>query len=352
MLVSDVGEFGLIERIRKGTITSSAVLLGIGDDAAVLKLREGMLLVATTDLLVEGVHFLRDFTTPYALGRKAMAANLSDIAAMGGIPRYTLIALALPKGASLEFVEELYRGLREEAATFGVEIVGGDTSSSPAGVVLAISVSGEVEREGSISRTGAKAGEGIWVTGHLGASAAGLAALKAGFRVKELQGVEEEIGGPGVERLSREEQEAIRLAILAHLFPRARIPEGRAIGGKKLASAMIDISDGLASDLRQICRESRVTARVSQGRLPLHPSAALVGRLLGQDPLVYALEGGEDYELLFTSAWSPHDVEEALGGLATATWIGEVVEGEGEPLLLQPDGSSRPLGGGYNHFKR
>ncbi|MFN3477232.1 MAG: thiamine-phosphate kinase, partial [Candidatus Methylomirabilales bacterium] len=145
MKLSEIGEFGLIERIRRGMKSVSPnVLLGIGDDAAVLKISERRLLVATTDMMVEGVHFLRDFVSPYALGFKAMASSLSDIAAVGGVPRYALISLALPKGTPFTFVQELYRGLQEEASAFAVEIVGGDTSASSR-IVLALTILGEVE---------------------------------------------------------------------------------------------------------------------------------------------------------------------------------------------------------------
>lgn len=348
---------GLIEWIRRGVKSVSPnVLLGLGDDAAVLRVSEGMLLVATTDMMVEGVHFLKDFVLPYALGRKAMASSLSDIAAMGGVPGHALISLALPKETPFTFVQELYRGLQEEASAFAVEIIGGDTSSSSR-IVLALTILGEVEAGRYVPRMGAKAGDLIWVTGRLGASSAGLAALKAGFRVKGKE--EGEITGPGVEQLSPKEREALAEAIRAHLFPVPRIPEGRAVAERRLASAMIDISDGLAKDLAHICRESGVAAKVFQERIPLHPAAAIVGRILEEDPLAYALEGGEDYELLFTSPLESSVVEEAFRDLVEAAWIGEIVKGpesgvrglESGVWLVQRDGSVRPLLGGYNHFR-
>ena len=350
MKLSEIGEFGLIERIRwEVKSVSPNVLLGLGDDAAVLRVSEGMLLLATTDMMVEGVHFLKDLVSPYALGRKAMASSLSDIAAMGGVPEYALISLALPKETPYTFVEELYRGLQEEASAFAVEIVGGDTSSSSR-IILALTILGEVEAGWYVPRAGSKAGDLIWVTGRLGASSAGFHALKAGFRVKG-QG-NREITGPYIDRLNSEEREALAEAIGVHLFPAPRIHEGRAVASMRLASAMIDLSDGLAKDLAHICRESGVQAKVFQGRIPLHPAAAIVGKTLGEDPFVYALEGGEDYELLFTSPLQPGVVEEALRGLAGATCIGEVVEGEESRVwLVQPDGSVRPLRGGYDHFR-
>lgn len=349
MELSAIGEFGLIERIRKGLGPPlSQTLIGIGDDAAIFVSSEGRLLIATTDLLIEGVHFIAEFTPPYALGCKAIAVNVSDIAAMGGIPKHALVSLALPPGISVQFVEELYRGLKKEAAAFEVDIIGGDTSSSSSGVVLAVAVLGEVEPGSYLTRSGAKAGDTIWVTGRLGASAAGLAALQAGYRV---QGAG--VTGPGIKGLREEEREALSEVIQAHLFPIPRVLEGRAIATKRLASAMIDVSDGLASDLGHICRESTVSAKVFRERLPLHPAVIVVGRLLGRDPLVYALQGGEDYELLFTSPREPPAIQEALAeeGLVPVTLVGEVVEGDGKCLLVEPDGGIKPLTGGYEHFR-
>ncbi|MBI3990136.1 MAG: thiamine-phosphate kinase [candidate division NC10 bacterium] len=350
--MSAIGEFGLIDRIRKGGLAvAPGVLVGIGDDAAILEPSPGNLLVATTDLLIEGVHFRTEFASPYAIGRKAMAVNVSDIAAMGGIPRHALIALAIPQEVPVEFIEDFYRGLREEGARDQIAIVGGDTSSSPSGLALFLALLGEVERDRYLTRGGAKAGDNIWVTGRLGASAAWLAALEAGFRVAgEGSGV---ITGPGIERLAAEEREALVEAIQAHLFPTPRVKEGRALTMAGVVSAMIDISDGLASDLGHILTESGVSAKVYRERLPLHPATAVVGRLLGQDPWVYAIQGGEDYELLFTSPNGPWTVEGTLAaeGLTLPILIGEVVEGKEGGFLIDSFGGSKPLTGGYQHFQ-
>lgn len=351
MKLSAIGEFGLIDRIRKGGLAMApGVLVGIGDDAAILEPSPGSLLVATTDLLIEGVHFRTELASPYAIGRKAMAVNVSDIAAMGGVPRHALIALALPQEIPVEFVEDFYRGLREEGARDRVEIVGGDTSSSPSGLALFLALLGEVERDRYLTRSGAKAGDTIWVTGRLGASAAGLAALEAGFRVA---GGSVAITGPGMDRLAAEERKALVEAIQAHLFPTPRVKEGRALTMAGVVSAMIDLSDGLASDLGHILTESGVSAKVYRERLPLHPATAVVGRLLGQDPWVYAVQGGEDYELLFTSPHEPRTVEGTLAGqgLTSPTLIGEVVEGKEGGFLIDPFGGSKPLRGGYEHFR-
>lgn len=352
MRLSAIGEFGLIDRIRKGGLAMApGVRVGIGDDAAILEPSPGNLLVATTDLLIEGVHFRREFASPYAIGWKAMAVNVSDIAAMGGIPRHALVALAVPQEVPVEFLEEFYRGLREEGARDQVEIVGGDTSSSPSGMVFSLALLGEVERDRYMIRGGAKAGDTIWVTGRLGVSAAGLAALEAGFRVTgEGAGG---ITGPGVERLAAEEREALVEAIRAHLFPTPRVKEGRALAIAGVVSAMIDLSDGLASDLGHILTESGVSAKVYRERLPLHPSTEIVGRLLGQDPWGYALQGGEDYELLFTSPKELPMVEGALAGegFAVPTLIGEVIQGEEGGFLIDSFGRSNPLRGGYDHFR-
>lgn len=352
MKLSAIGEFGLINRIRKRGLTMSpGVVVGIGDDAAILEPSPGRFLVATTDLLVEGIHFRSEFASPYAIGWKAMAVNVSDIAAMGGIPRHALVALAIPQEVPVEFIEECYRGLRDEGARDQVEIVGGDTSSSFSGLVLSVVLLGEVERDRYLTRKGAKVGDSIWVTGRLGASAAGLAALEAGFRMVG-EGIEG-ITGPGVERLTAEERKALAEVIQAHLFPIPKVREGRVLALAGVVSAMIDISDGLASDLNHILVESGVSAKIYQERLPLHPAAMIVGRLLGQDPWLYALQGGEDYELLFTSSKEPWRVERALAveGFPLPTLIGAVVEGNEGAFLMDSFGDSKPLTGGYEHFR-
>lgn len=343
MKVSAIGEFGLIERIRGLLPRASDALFGIGDDCAALRPTAGRDLLLTTDLLVDRVDFTRQTITPFRLGRKAMGVSLSDIAAMGGLPRAALITLALPSDEDTEFVEELYRGLQEEGARHGVEIIGGDLSASPT-LMIGITLVGEVEPGKAVRRSGAKPGDQIWITGQLGASAAGLAALKAGFRLRE-----DQVEAPS--ELSADVKEAIRVAIERHFCPIPRVREGRALAEAGVASAMIDLSDGLASDLRHLCRESGVSARIREDRIPVDPVASAIGRHLGKEPLSMALEGGEDFELLFTSSSEPIDILDILSDGVKVTAVGEVEE-EGQGCLLERRGGAAvPLTGGYDHFR-
>ena len=282
--IRELGELGLIARVRSAVASSAeaGVRTGIGDDAAVLALGPGALLLATTDLVIEGVHFRRAWASPYDIGWKSMAVNLSDIAAMGGTPRWVLIAVALPNEASVEDVDLFYSGLRDAAAPSGAVIVGGDTSASPDGWMINVTVLGEHLGTPKL-RSAARPGDAVVVTGTLGRSAAGLALLEAG-----------EAKHPGVSEEARGELTA------AHLRPVARLAEGRWLGGQPGVHAMMDMSDGLATDLGHICRESRVGARIMVDALPVPPAAREAAGALGRNPLEWATGGGEDYELLFT----------------------------------------------------
>jgi thiamine-monophosphate kinase len=344
MKLSVIGEFGLVERIRHLLPRPSDALLGIGDDCAALRPREGRDLLLTTDLLVEGVDFTMQTITPFRLGRKAIAVNLSDIAAMGGLPRAALVALALPAEMQIEFVDQLYGGLQEEAARFGVELIGGDLSASPT-LLIAVTLVGEVEPGRAVTRSGAKPGERIWVTGQLGASSAGLLALGAGFRLRD----DDRVEAPS--DVSTELREAVRRALDRHLCPVPRVREGRALAEAGFASAMIDLSDGLASDLGHLCRESDVSARIREDQVPVDPAASAIARYLGKDPMALALQGGEDFELLFTSSAEPNDILGLFSNGQEVTEVGEVEEAGHGCLLVQRTGDEVLLAGGYDHFQ-
>jgi thiamine-monophosphate kinase len=344
MKISAVGEFALIERIRNLLPRPHDALLGIGDDCAALRPTTGKDLLLTTDLLVEGVDFTMQTITPFRLGRKAMGVNLSDIAAMGGLPRAALVTLAIPPDEEIEFVDELYRGLREEGARFAVEIVGGDLSASST-LMIGVTLVGEVEAGRAVTRSGAKPGERIWITGRLGAAAAGLAALKAGCRL-----LDDQIETPF--EVSGSLREAIRQAIERHLCPIPRIREGRALAQAGVASAMIDLSDGLASDLAHLCRESGVSATIREDWIPIDQAASAIAQRFGQEPLALALQGGEDFELLFTSSWDPADITVMFSDAATVTAVGKVGEAGQGCRLERQDGRTVALTGGYDHFRR
>jgi thiamine-monophosphate kinase len=343
MRISAVGEFALIERIRRILPHPHDAIFGIGDDCAALRPTAGKDLLLTTDLLVEGIDFTPQTITPFRLGRKAMGVNLSDIAAMGGLPRVALVTLAIPPDKEIEFVDELYRGLREEGAPFAVEIIGGDLSASPT-LMIGVTLAGEVEAGRAVTRSGAKPGERIWVTGRLGAAAAGLVALRAGCRLRDDQ-IEIPLEVPESFR------EAIRQAIERHLCPIPRIREGRALAEVGAASAMIDLSDGLASDLAHLCRESRVSATIREDQIPIDRAASAIAQRFGQEPLALALQGGEDFELLFTSSWEPADITAIFPDAAAVTAVGTVGEAGYGCRLERRDGRSVALTGGYNHFR-
>src|SRR5574337_51091 len=221
MRISTIGEFALIERIRTLLPQPHDAVLSIGDDCAALRPTAGTDLLLTTDLLVEGVDFTLQTITPFRLGRKAMGVNLSDIAAMGGLPRAALVTLAVPPDKEIEFIDELYRGLLEEGARFAVEVIGGDLSASST-LMISVTLVGEVDAGKAVTRSGAKPGERIWITGWLGAAAAGLAALRAGCRL-----LDDQIETPF--EVSGSLREAIRQAIERHLCPIPRVREiGRA----------------------------------------------------------------------------------------------------------------------------
>lgn len=280
MKISEIGEQELIKRIAGITARdNSSLVLGIGDDAAVTVVRPGFHLVTTKDMLVEGVHFLLQGQSARALGYKSLAVNLSDLAAMGALPRHAFVGLALPMDTSLAFVLDLYRGMKELADRFDVTICGGDTVRSPGPVVISITVQGEVEEGKALLRSGAKPGDIICTTGPLGASAAGLLLL-----------LSEDRKGLG--------QDVHEAALNAHFFPVPRVREAMFLAASGAVRAAIDLSDGLLKDLQEICEQSRCGAEIYEDRVPVHGAAAVIGRAFGKNPLDLALSGGEDYELL------------------------------------------------------
>jgi thiamine-monophosphate kinase len=335
-----LGERGLIGRIRRSGAAASAapdVQVGIGDDTAVLAVPPGHTLLATTDLVIEDVHFRRTSAAPADIGWKALAVNLSDIAAMGGSPRWALVALAVPADTDVEAVDAFYAGMEDAAAPHGVTVVGGDTAASPRGWVVNVTLLGTHPGSPRL-RSQARPGDAVAVTGSLGGSAAGLYALEMGLDRARDHGV---APGPLAE-LTR-----------AHLRPRARVAEGRWLGQASGVHAMIDCSDGLATDLGHICRESGVGARVRLDRLPVAAAALDAGRALGRDPGEWAVAGGEDYELLVTCDADAAD--QLAAGLSQATGtaltiVGRVEGPAGEVVFLDAAGQPVTMRNGYEHF--
>lgn len=329
-----VGEWGLIKKFRPGSlVVPDRVIAGIGDDAAVLSgPQPGEVILATTDMLVETVHFRRDWSTPEDIGHKAMAVNLSDIAAMGGKPESALLSLALPKWLEVAWVDSCYAGLQGCAARFGVNIVGGDTVASPNEIItICLTVLGSVPRDRCLYRHGARPGDILMVTGKLGGAAAGLALLQhPEIRV-----------GVGDELLRR------------HRRPEPQVEAGRLLSTLGAVTCMDDISDGLVSEMHQISEASQVGLEIYAEKVPLVPGVSEVAAILGNDPLEPALYGGEDYELLFTVVpGSASMVVQTLHGAGVeATAIGLVLPaGEGISLFRGLDRQPLSLGG-YEHFR-
>ncbi|MDI6689983.1 MAG: thiamine-phosphate kinase [Actinomycetota bacterium] len=335
MLIEDIGEFGLIRRISKmAAVKDKRIIVPIGDDAAVVTSDPNLLLILTSDILVEGVHFKLDTTSPNELGYKAMAINISDIAAMAGIPRFALVSMGLKPKTSVEFAEAIYRGMMKAIRKYHLTLVGGDTTEAPH-ITLSVTIIGEVEPAYLRRRSEATIGDKILVTGRLGASKAGLELLL----------------NPQFKGSFRYEKSLRR----AHLVPIPRVVEAR-IASKHGAHAMEDISDGLASEINHICEESRVGARILAYRIPVAKGVREIALALGKKPLDFALYGGEDYEIVFTAP--PSKAEEIknclLGETGTlVTEVGEIVDRKEGICLVNKEGKVSQLTTfGYEHFKR
>ncbi len=331
--LSDIGEFGFIERVnRQMILRPEGVLQGIGDDASVFEPRAGSVLLITTDMLVEGVHFMLEATSFRLLGRKSLAVNLSDMAAMGAEPLDAYVSLAVPGKLSLEDLEELYKGLREMASEHGINILGGDTTSSKGPLVINVALTGCAPREQVVLRSGAKPGELIYVTGTLGDAGAGLDLILRG-------------------RTWPEEKSAPLLR--AHLDPRPQVLEGLFLAQRGYATSMMDLSDGLASDLRRICERSGVGAMLMEEAIPFSEALRQYALEFGLNPLSMALGGGEDYCLLLTvPAPRGRELERAFEeAFGRPIWrVGKTL-GEPDLLLLDHKGRTLPLPkGGWDCF--
>lgn len=335
MRLSEIGEFPLIDRLAKLVEREgSGVLVGIGDDTAVLEGAGSELWLATVDAQVETVHFLREAITPWQLGRRALAVNLSDIAAMGGRPTVALVSLVLPVATEVAWIEGVYQGLREEADRHGVSVVGGNMASAPQHAVIDITVLGRVAREQVLLRSGARPGDLVLVTGNLGEASAGLRL----WQHPELDLPE-------------------RAALLArHFTPTPRLSEAAVIAGSMQATAMIDLSDGLSSDALHICERSGVGLRLWAERLPVSEAVLQVAERTNASALDLAMSGGEDFELCFTA---PEAIADSLArrvqqrtGTPVAI-IGQVLPASAGRHLVLPHGREIPLEAkGWEHFGR
>lgn len=339
-----IQEFALIRELKKqfGHQTPG-VVQGIGDDAAVIEAIAPIWWHLTTDLLAEGIHFDLKSAAPESIGYRAATANLSDLAAMGAAPRYLLISLAIPKRVSQPQVYDLYRGMMKACRIHGVVLIGGDTSSSKAGLFLSITLLGTTTQHRALFRRGAQVGDQIYVSGTLGDSLAGLRLLAPGTSPRSSEKKPSQL--PRFHR---------QFLIRRHLQPTARVTEGQWLNNGRLASAAIDLSDGLSGDLRHICEESGVGAEVEVDRLPLSPACRAYAKACGVSPVQFAITGGEDYELLFTASPRSHRTLErqARARGYRITRIG-TIRPKQFGIQMTAQGRTQPLPPtSYEHFRR
>jgi thiamine-monophosphate kinase len=331
--IRELGENHIVARFRalaSGSLNPN-VIVGPGDDAAVLSADGDRLLLLACDMMVEGVHFRLDWARPRQIGWKALAQNISDIAAMGGAPFAAVASIAAPGDLPEEAAAGIAEGLVAAAARYGASFVGGDLVGSPGPVVVDVAITGWVDKDKLLLRRGASPGDAVLVTGSLGAAGAGLAALERDF--------------------SDADSSLLAEAFRAHHEPEPRLNEAQAIAAAGLATAMMDLSDGLADDLPRLCQQSGVGARLRASAIPIAPACSFVADSLGLSDLRLALSGGEDYELLL--ACPPGSVDtlsaavQACGNQLTV--IGEITDEEGVSLL-DAEGREHPLGHGFDHF--
>jgi thiamine-monophosphate kinase len=339
----DVGERALLDRLFARIPKGTGVLLGVGDDAAAVE-TAGILLV-TTDCLVEGVHFRREWSPARLLGRKALTVNLSDVAATGGVARHATISLCLPPELPLGWVDSLYDGLLERAAEANVALIGGNVARSPAGVVVDVTMLGQARR--LLTRAGAKPGDLVVVTGGLGAAAEGVMLLEQGARLDEEGG----LAATGV--WTETSAPAVTACLRAQLDPRPPLAAARSLAERGLARAGMDLSDGLSTDLAEMCRRGGVGARIDLASLPIDPSAAGLARARGGDSLALALHGGEDYQLLLAVEPGKLDALRELVRVwsVPVTAIGEFVDGEPAVLVSDAAGTRPVAPAGHDHFR-
>ena len=348
--ISGIGEFGLIDKIAaivEPTLHAvPQIMAGIGDDCAVYQPSPGLLQVATTDMLVDQIHFDLLTTPLKLLGSKAISVNVSDICAMNALPRYALVSMAVPSSFSVAMIEELYEGMSYAAKEYGVAIAGGDTSSSRSGLVISIAMIGEVSSEELTHRKGAKPGELICVSGTLGGAAAGLKLL---MREKEIM-LEHIENNEAYNKNVMADLKEYSDAIQHQLLPLARIDIVRLFHTKHIRpSSMIDISDGLSPELQHICRHSNTGALIHESRIPIHPATRQSADELQEDALTWALTGGEDYQLLFTLSKEEY---EAIADKKEISVIGEITDMEEGLQLSDIYGMTIDLTSirGYDHF--
>ncbi|MCF6359088.1 MAG: thiamine-phosphate kinase [Draconibacterium sp.] len=336
--ISELGEFGLIERITKDIqIKNSSTIEGVGDDAAILDYKEKQIVISS-DLLTEGIHFNLMYTPLKHLGYKAVIVNLSDVYAMNAVPKQITVNIALSVKFSVEAVEELYLGIHLACENYGVDLVGGDTTSSLTGLTISVTVLGEIEKDKAVLRSGAKRNDLLCVTGDLGGAYMGLQLLE---RENEVYKVNQKM---------QPQLDGYDYILERQLKPEARKDIVEAL--KKLEikpTSMIDISDGLSSEILHLCKNSNVGCNLYEDKIPMDEQTKQMAEELNINPLVAALNGGEDYELLFTI--SMNDFEKIKND-PDFTIIGHITEASEGTNLITSGGSAIQLEAqGWNHGK-
>lgn len=335
--VNTLGEFGLIEHLtRDFPLRQPSTLKGVGDDAAVIE-NGALCTVVSTDLLVEGIHFDLAYVPLKHLGYKSVVVNLSDIYAMNALPRQITVSIAISNRFSVEALDELYAGIRAACEAYSVDLVGGDTTSSPKGLTISVTAIGQCPKEQLVYRNGARPGDLLCITGDLGGAYLGLQLLEREKQIFQ--------STPGVQP----DLEDQKYVVSRQLKPEARrdmIETFRKIGLKP--TAMIDISDGLASEIFHLCKQSRVGALVEESGVPIHPDTQMLALQFKLDPITCALNGGEDYELLFTIR--PEDAEK-IKFLPEIYIAGEMLEAHEGIKLNTKGGNLHDLKAqGWVHF--
>jgi thiamine-monophosphate kinase len=320
----------LLNKTAKNKPHSSKVKTGIGDDCAVISTDSKTDLVITADLIVEEIDFRLDWTIAEFIGHKALAVSLSDVAAMGGQPLWALLSIGVPERIwKSDFVEKFYEGWFNLARKFNVELAGGDVSRTPDKIVIDSIVAGEAKKNRAILRSGAQAGDLIYITGKLGDAAAGLRLLERGFRYQAEKGWRKSI-------------------ILKQLAPNPQVEIGASLSQTKLATAMLDLSDGLSSDLRHLCESSGVGAYIFAEKIPFDKNLREVLKE-NEDEISLALNGGEDFELLFTvNPRNKNKLEKQLG--KKVELIGEITSDAGKIELISESKITRLKPKGFRHF--
>lgn len=325
--IGQVGEFGLIELIKKRILSKDKkVLVNIGDDAAIIKPSADKLLIFTTDTMVERVHFDLRYCTYQEIGWKVMTANLSDIAAMGGLPTYALVTIGLPKSARTSDILSIYEGAAKIARRHNCRIIGGDTTLVKKDLFISIALLGEVEKEFLVTRSGAQKGDLICITGKLGEALAGLKFLK---------------------RFGRRNLSLVK----KHLKPEPKIDQVRALIGRLKINSMIDISDGLSSELFHLAEESKVGMVLYEQNIPVSAKCEKVALLLKGNPLKWALSSGEEYELLFTVDKRVQRKLESIKSKLGISVIGRITDKRQGIKIVRKSGAVRDLRkSGFSHF--